>query len=133
MADRKQSKAGSGAGGSATRAKPRATGPNLQKDLRDFASARPEGWNHEDWVGFLESLQSRGHDIADRESIGVALEKERLDLALSGVKGVGPQRRQALIEKYGTLWSLRGADPDEIAKTANMPRSLAERIKNEMR
>lgn len=102
---------------------------NLKKDLRDFASARPEGWNHDDWLGFLESLQNRGHNIQDREAIGLALEKERLDLALSGVKGMGPQRRSALIEKYGTLWKLRHADVSEIAASANLPQSLAESVK----
>src|SRR5687768_16130568 len=61
--------------------------PDLKKDLRDFASGRPQGWGHDDWLNFLESLKSRGHDVADREAIGVALERERLDLALSGVKG----------------------------------------------
>jgi excinuclease UvrABC nuclease subunit len=107
----------------------RARQPKLSKDLRDFASGRPEGWNHDDWLAFLESLQSRGHNIEDREAIGLALERERLDLALSGVKGVGPQRKKALIERYGNVWNLRNADPAEIAAVGNLPRPLAEQVK----
>lgn len=102
---------------------------DLKKDLRDFASARPEGWSHEDWIRFLESLESRGHNIADREMIGIALEKERLDLALSGIRGLGPQRRSALIEKYGTVWNLRNADVDEIRAVGRLPAGLAEQAK----
>lgn len=107
--------------------------PDLKKDLREFASARPQGWNHDDWLSFLESLEHRGHNISDREAIGVALEKERLHLALTGLKGIGPQKRQSLIEYYGNLWQLRHADPDEIARVGNLPRKDAERIKTDLR
>lgn len=117
--------------GSGTRSR-NATKLDLQKDLRDFASARPAGWNHEDWLVFLESLKERGHNINDRDAIGLALERERLDLALSRVKGIGPQRRRALIERYGNVWSLRTADPDEVAKVAGIKRELAERVLAEL-
>lgn len=117
---------------STTKAKPRSKQPDLKKDLRDFASGRPQGWSHDDWLSFLESLGSRGHDITDREAIGLALEKERLDIALGRVKGVGPQKRQALVEKYGNVWNLRNADVDEIASVASVSRNVAERIKAEM-
>lgn len=103
--------------------------PDLKKELRDFASARPQGWSHDDWLEFLENLQSRGHNVNDREAIGRALERERLDLKLSGIEGVGPKRRYALVEHYGNLWTLRNAAPDEIARTASMPRPLGERVK----
>ena len=105
---------------------------NLRKDLRDFAAARPQGWSHDDWLNFLESLKDRGHDIRDRDAIGIALEKERLDLALSRTRGMGPQRRQSLVERYGSIWSLRNADVDEIAATARIPRNLAESVKAEL-
>ncbi len=106
-----------------------AAGIDLQRDLRDFVSARPQGWEHHDWIAFLESLQERGHNVNDRDAIGLALERERLDLVLDSIRGVGPQRRKALIERYGTIWNLRNADVDEIARTARAPRSLAEQIK----
>jgi hypothetical protein len=107
-------------------------GRDLRRDLRDFASARPQGWNHDDWLNFLESLKERGHDINDRDAIGMMLEKERLDLALSRIRGMGPQRRQALVERYGTIWNLRNADVDEIAATAKIPRNLAEAVKADL-
>jgi hypothetical protein len=106
---------------------------DLTRDLRDFASGRPQGWEHDDWLNFLESLRSRGHNVHDTEAIGIALEKERLDLALSGVRGMGPQRRKALVEHYGTVWNLRNAEVEEIAGVAKMPRSLAEHVKTEVR
>ena len=105
---------------------------NLRKDLRDFASARPGGWSHDDWLFFLETLKDRGHDIRDRDEIGLMLEKERLDLGLSRVRGMGPQRRQALVERYGTTWNLRNADVDEIAAIAKIPHSLAEAVKAQL-
>ena len=132
MGGGKPPKTGRGAASGGARAAGRKKEPNLKKDLRDFASGRPEGWNHEDWLDFLENLRDRGHDIRDREAIGVALEKERLDVALSRVKGVGPQRRAALVDRYGTIWDLRNAEADEIARHGNIPLPLAEKVKQEM-
>lgn len=106
-----------------------AAGPDLKGALRDFASAMPHGWGHQDWINFLESLHERGHNINDRDAIGLALEKERLDLFLDSIRGVGPRRRAALIERYGTLWNVRNAEVEEIARVAKMPRSLAEEVK----
>ncbi|MDR0788017.1 MAG: hypothetical protein LBG44_09150 [Gemmatimonadota bacterium] len=97
----------------------------LRRELRDFASARPQGWGHEDWINFLESLQGRGYNIHDRDAIGAALERERLDLALSRVRGLGPQRRRALVERFGQVWALRNANPAEIAEAARIPVDLA--------
>lgn len=105
---------------------PAAANPaKLHRELRDFAAARPEGWDHRDWINFLESLQGRGFDIQDRDAIGVALERERLDLALSSVKGLGPQRRRALVDRFGHVWTLRNANPAEIAEVARVPLDLA--------
>ncbi|HEY0035397.1 MAG TPA: hypothetical protein VGB66_01855, partial [Longimicrobium sp.] len=50
----------------------------LQADLRAFAIARPSGWNHEDWLGFLDFLREKGHDLSAPEEIGSRLERERL-------------------------------------------------------
>lgn len=121
----------SGGGSPAGTARP-ARKSDLRKDLREFASARPHGWGHEDWINFLESLQSRGHDVRDRDAIGLALERERLDLALSGIKGVTAQKRKALVERFGTTWSLRNAGADEIASAGGVDRSVAERIKSDL-
>lgn len=107
-------------------------GVDLRRDLRDFASARPEGWNHEDWLVFLESLRDRGHNVNDRDAIGLALERERLDLALCGIRGVGPRRRNALVEHFGTIWKLRNAEITDIVRIGSVPGAVAERIHDQL-
>jgi hypothetical protein len=116
-------------GGGATRS--RAAKPDLKKDLREFAAGRPQGWSHDDWLRFLEDLQSRGHNIEEREEIGRALERERLDIALEKVGGVGPQKRRALVERFGTLWSLRNASAEDIASAGNLSQDVAQRVRQE--
>jgi hypothetical protein len=110
-------------------ASPRSNRTDLGNDLRDFAAGRPQGWNHEDWETFLGFLSERGHDTSNADAIGLALERERLALALSQVEGVGPRRMEALVDRFVTIWSLRNADVEEIAATARIRRDLAERIK----
>lgn len=114
------------------RAAPRPKQPDLKKELRDFASARPNGWNHEDWLAFLEDLQSRGHNISDREAIGLALERERLLMALNRVRGIGPQKREAIADHYSNLWQLRHAEAEEISRVGSVSAKDAERIKSEL-
>lgn len=104
--------------------------PNLKADLRDFAAGRPEGWNHEDWMAFLEDLQARGHNIQDREAIGRALERERLDMILERAGGVGPKSRKALVERFETVWSLRNASADEIEQVAKVSPEIAQGVKD---
>lgn len=107
----------------------RSSKPDITRDLRDFASGRPQGWNHEDWKAFLEYLTNRGHDTSNADAIGLALERERLAMALQHVEGVGPRRTKALVDRFVTIWSLRNADVEEIASVASVRRDLAERIK----
>jgi hypothetical protein len=109
------------------------TGADLQKALRDFAAARPNGWNHDDWENFLQELQSRGHNINDREQIGAMLEKERVAVVLGKVPGVGPQRVRSIADKFGSVWQLREAGPEAIAREAGVPRQLADRISEAVR
>lgn len=118
--------AGSAAKRTGSRA--RSTGPDLQKDLRAFASGRPDGWGHDDWLHFLEDLEQRGHNVNDRDAIGSMLERERLVLALEKVPGVGPRRVQAIADRYGYLWRLRETDADQLAREAKVPRGVAERV-----
>ncbi|MEW5825283.1 MAG: excinuclease ABC subunit UvrC [Candidatus Bipolaricaulota bacterium] len=47
---------------------------------------------------------------------------------LDDVPGIGPKRKSALIQRFGSLDALRAASPDEIAAAGSMPRSLAERV-----
>lgn len=104
------------------------SGTDLQRDLRDFAKGRPQGWNHEEWLSFLEQLKERGHNINDREAIGSLLERERINLLLEKIPGLGPQRIRTLTEKFGSVWSLRDADAGQLATEAKLPRDVAQRV-----
>lgn len=102
---------------------------DLRADLRAFASGRPQGWDHKDWLAFLEHLRERGHETSDAEAIGKALERERLAVVLETVQGMGPRRVDSLVERFQTLWSLRHASVDQIATTPGMNLSLAEKVR----
>ena len=122
-----------GAGGAATktggaRAGGAKTG-DLRGDLRDFASGRPQGWNHDEWLGFLEDLRQRGHDVEDRDAVGGMLERERLNVLLEKVPGMGAGRVRAVGDRFGSVWRLKDASADEIAREAKLPRPLAEKIR----
>jgi excinuclease ABC subunit C len=101
---------------------------NLRADLREFVSARPKGWNHDQWLGLLDDLRGRGHDVSDASSVGMSLERERLAVQLEQIPGMGPRRVEALVGRYHTLYSLRQADAAELAELPGMNRALAERV-----
>ena len=105
---------------------------DLDEDLRKFAAARPQGWDHHDWEVFLDHLAQRGHDVQNPEAIGAQLERERLASILDRISGMGPRRTEALVERYQTLWNLRQASVEELAGFRAIPRSLAERIYEEV-
>ena len=105
----------------------------LQADLRAFAQARPSGWDHDDWLAFLAHLEERGHDVSRSEEIGARLERERLAVTLEAVPGLGPKRVQSLVDRFGTVWSLRHAGADEVAAVPGMTRPLAQRLVEEFR
>lgn len=105
------------------------SGPDLRADLRAFASARPEGWGHEDWLSFLDHLKTRGHETGDDTQIGQLLERERLAVLLERIPGMGPRRVQALVERFETAWSAARADVDEVASLPGMNRVLAEKVR----
>jgi excinuclease ABC subunit C len=105
----------------------------LRRDLREFASARPAGWAHEDWLAFLEYLRERGHDTSDPDTIGLDLERERLATVLEGVPGMGPRRVQAVVARFGSVWNLKHADVEEISKLPSIHRDLAEQIASRVR
>ena len=104
------------------------SGTDLQRDLREFAKGRPQGWNHDEWLSFLEHLKERGHNINDQEAIGSLLERERINVLLEKVPGLGPQRIRTLTEKFGSVWRLRDADAGQLAAEAKLPRDVAQRV-----
>jgi hypothetical protein len=126
-------RASSPATGRARQAASQAKQPDLRADARNFAAARPEGWNHDEWLGFLEGLRDRGHNIEDKEAIGSLLERERLSVILERVPGIGAQRVRAIADSYPNVYLLKAASPQELAQRAKVPLPLAERIKETIR
>jgi excinuclease ABC subunit C len=57
--------------------------------------------------------------------------RRRLGLAstLEAVPGIGPKRRKALLQTFGTMDHIREASIDELAAVPGMTRAVAERIK----
>ena len=104
-------------------------GPDLREDLRAFVQARPAGWDHGDWVTFVDHLRERGHDTRDPDAIGLLLERERLWARLAAIQGMGPRRIETLVERYDTIWSAHHAEVDELATLPGMNRSLAEKVR----
>jgi hypothetical protein len=102
----------------------------VQKRFRGFLAEHPGGWGHEDWVTLLEELSDAGVDISREDEIGLTLERERVKAFLegTGVKGLGPKRRDALASRFGRLWDLEHATVDELAEIPTVPRSLAEAV-----
>lgn len=119
------------AGGAGARKKE--GGSDLRADMREFAAARPSGWDHHDWVTFLGGLRDKGHDTSDADEIGRQLERERISLVLQDVPGLGSRKVEAVADRFGRLYELRNASVDEIAGVPGITRDLAEKISNAVR
>jgi excinuclease ABC subunit C len=52
--------------------------------------------------------------------------------ALDGISGLGPTRRQALMNKFGSVKKLRAASVDEVAKVPGIGRATAESIVSQL-
>jgi len=104
---------------------------NLTADLREFVRARPDGWGHADWTGFLDHLASRGHDTSNPDEIGMQLERERLTSKL-GELGLSGPRAKKVVDQFGTLWSLRHADAAEL-QAAGLTSDQVDQVARAMR
>jgi NAD-dependent DNA ligase len=102
----------------------------LRTELEGFLERHPGGWQHQDWTALLARLEHKGIEVEDADALGRQLEALRLErfLAGLGVAGLGPRRRTALAERFGTQWRFERASVDEIAALPTIPRALAERI-----
>lgn len=102
----------------------------LRNDLRIFIDDHPAGWNHDDWLELLRSLETKGFGTDEADHIGLELERERVrwGLANLGISGLGPKRREALADRFPTWWTLRHASPDQIAEIESIHRALAEQV-----
>ncbi len=78
------------------------------------------------------SLLQRIRDEAHRFAISYhhkLSRKETLSASLEAIPGIGPKRRRALMERFGSLEALRKAEVDEIASVPGITRNLALRLK----
>jgi len=72
----------------------------MDQHLNAFIEAHPEGWDHLAW------------ELRRRE-----------------VPGLGPRRIDAVVERFGTLWSLQHADVEDFAEIKkSVPGKLAEKV-----
>ena len=102
----------------------------MKERLKAFVESHPDGWNHDDWLGLLSELQSGGKDVSEPEAVGVQLEKTRLAWVLDqrGVPGLGPKRRAALVDRFGTLGKLKSASVEDVAEVPSINKALAEKV-----
>ena len=102
----------------------------MNGQIHAFIESHPNGWSHAEWLGLLAELGSNGVDVSDSDAIGAELEKERLawELRRRAVPGLGPKRIDAVVSRFGSLWSLRQAGAEELAAIKTIPGSLAEQV-----
>lgn len=107
----------------------------MNKHLQAFIEAHPEGWDHEAWTGLLAELDTAGIDVSDTDAVGWELERVRLawELRRKDVPGLGPKRIDAVVERFGTLWSLQHAQADQIAEIKTIHGKLAEKVQAAVR
>ena len=82
----------------------------------------------------LHILQ-RARDEAHRFAISYhknLRSKKNLASALDDIRGIGPQRRRALLRQFGSLKAIREASPEEISRTKGITANLARRIKEQL-
>lgn len=102
----------------------------MDKHLREFIETHPDGWDHQAWLGLLSELEGAGYDVSDTDAVGWELERERLawELRRKDVPGLGPKRIDAVVDRFGTLWSLKHAEAEQIAEIKTIHGKLAEKV-----
>lgn len=103
---------------------------SISEHLTAFVENHPDGWDHGDWVGLLHALDREGVDVGDPDELGLQLESTRLgwELRRRAVPGLGPKRIDAVVGRFGSLWSLKQATADEIAEIPTIHKTLAEKL-----
>jgi hypothetical protein len=103
---------------------------DMSAQLNAFVESHPTGWNHEEWLALLADLGQDGTDVSNPDAIGQELERTRViwELKKREVPGLGRKRLDAIANRFGTLWELRNASLEEMARVPGMNRSLAEKV-----
>ena len=102
----------------------------MRQHLIDFVQAHPDGWGHQDWLELLADLEQKGFEVQNADAVGLELENVRLaeELRRQEVPGLGPKRIDAVVDRFGTLWSLRQAQVEEVADIRTIPGGVAEKV-----
>lgn len=92
-------------------------------------------WGNEPWdlppdhpaLHLLQRVRNEAHRFA-LQSHRRRRQKQTLSSYLESIPGVGPKRRQALMERFGTWDALRRATVEDLAQVPGISRGLAETI-----
>jgi excinuclease ABC subunit C len=116
-----------------------APGPSVislaKRDEEVFVPGRPDSLRLPRRAPSLRLLQ-RARDEAHRFAITYSRARRSartITSALLEIPGVGPARRRALLERFGSLAGVRLATADEIAAIPGISHTLADRILEHMR
>ncbi|MFC1968634.1 excinuclease ABC subunit UvrC [Chloroflexota bacterium] len=77
-------------------------------------------------------LLQRVRDEAHRFALGYhrrVRHRESLTSALDAIPGIGPKRKRALLQRFGSVRAIGEAPAEELAAVVGMTRSLAEKLK----
>jgi len=107
----------------------------LGVELTAFVNTHSQGWGQDEWLGLLHHLGTSGFDVSDPDSIGLELERARVQSVLkqSGIKGLGPKRIESIATEFSFLPQLRDTDPKELAARTRIPGKLAQEIIEKLR
>ncbi len=110
------------------------TSSTIDHTLRAFVAEHPQGWTHDDWLQLLRTLDAQGADVSDPEQVGYDLERRRLEVVLHDrkLKGLGPRRIDAIVERFGTLWNVSHAIAADFADIPTIPSGLAGDLEREL-
>jgi excinuclease ABC subunit C len=101
-----------------------------KKEEEVFLPARPDPLRLSRRSPSLKLLQ-RARDEAHRFAVSYSRKRRAqrtLTSALLAIPGIGPNRRRALLERFGSLAGVKTATPAEIASLPGFSTTLAERI-----
>jgi excinuclease ABC subunit C len=101
-----------------------------KRDEEVFLPGRPDPLRLSRRSPSLKLLQ-RARDEAHRFAVSYSRKRRAqrtITSALLAIPGVGPSRRRALLERFGSLAGVKSATPAEIAALSGFSTTLAERI-----
>jgi hypothetical protein len=102
----------------------------FSREVRAFVHAHRDGWNHNEWLGFIDHLRVLGCESPDLDQVGLTLEKERIRALLSnsGIRGLGPKRIEAIAEEFSSWNQLLEADPSDLSSRTGVPFGIAREV-----